>query len=105
MSPVALFSVFCAFVLCLAPYAVNLCLYTYTNSPQSILYTVAVVLSNSCINPLIYATKHRDFQTVFRCIVRRRWDDIPQPSDFLKFMQQRRCCRRGTQCDRMGPFI
>ncbi|XP_038045218.1 G-protein coupled receptor moody-like [Patiria miniata] len=73
--------VVCGFGLCTTPYSVNL--FADDNSPL-IPYTTVIVLLNSCINPLIYATKHRDFKTVFGCILRRRWVLIPNPSNFLK---------------------
>ncbi|XP_038053932.1 alpha-1D adrenergic receptor-like [Patiria miniata] len=76
-----MFYIVCAFMLCLTPYAI--CLLKDGTDPF-LPYALAILLFNSCVNPLIYATKHRDFKTVFRCILRRKWEDIPEPSDFLK---------------------
>ncbi|XP_022109228.1 G-protein coupled receptor moody-like [Acanthaster planci] len=83
--------VVCAFFLCLTPFAI--CLF-YDDSDPFLPYASAILVFNSCINPLIYATKHRDFKTVFGCILRRKWDNIPEPSEFLKAMRRRKCCRR-----------
>ncbi|XP_038053934.1 alpha-1D adrenergic receptor-like [Patiria miniata] len=76
-----MFYIVCAFMFSLTPYAI--CLF-YDDSDPFLPYALAILLFNSCVNPLIYATKHRDFKTVFRCILRRKWEDIPEPSDFLK---------------------
>ncbi|XP_038061678.1 octopamine receptor beta-1R-like [Patiria miniata] len=89
--------VVCAFVLCVGPYAVFLCLQLINLKLKiGTEYAFTVLLCNSCINPLIYATKHRDFKTVFRCIVRRQWDDIPEPSDVLKALRRSKCCGRSN---------
>ncbi|XP_038053930.1 alpha-1D adrenergic receptor-like [Patiria miniata] len=76
-----MFYIVCAFMLCVTPYAI--CLLKDGTDPF-LPYALAILLFNSCVNPLIYATKHRDFKTVFRCILRHKWEDIPEPSDFLK---------------------
>ncbi|XP_038053931.1 alpha-1D adrenergic receptor-like [Patiria miniata] len=78
-----MFYIVCAFILCLTPCAI--CLLNDGTDPF-LPYAFAIMLFNSCVNPLIYATKHRDFKTVFRCILRRKWEDIPEPSDFLKML-------------------
>ncbi|XP_038044716.1 G-protein coupled receptor moody-like [Patiria miniata] len=80
--------VVCAFLLCLTPFAI--CLF-YDNSDPFLPYASAILVFNICVNPLIYATKHRDFKTVFRCILRRKWEDIPEPSDVLKTLRQMKC--------------
>ncbi|XP_038053935.1 alpha-1D adrenergic receptor-like [Patiria miniata] len=76
-----MFYIVCAFMICQTPYAI--CLFNDSSDPF-LPYALAILLFNSCVNPLIYATKHRDFKTVFRCILRRKWENIPEPSDFLK---------------------
>ncbi|XP_038044386.1 alpha-1D adrenergic receptor-like [Patiria miniata] len=88
-----MFYIVCAFMLCLTPYTI--CLFL-TDSDALKPYAAALVLFNSCINPLIYATKHRDFKAVFHCIVRRQWDNIPEPSDCLKAVR-RGICGRGSR--------
>ncbi|XP_038044718.1 melatonin receptor type 1B-A-like [Patiria miniata] len=87
-----MFYIVCAFLLCLTPFAI--CLF-YDDSDPFLPYAAAFLVFNSCVNPIIYATKHRDFKTVFRCILRRKWDSIPEPSDFLKAMRRKKCCNRG----------
>ncbi|XP_038044492.1 alpha-1D adrenergic receptor-like [Patiria miniata] len=81
--------VVCGFGLCATPYAINL---FFFDMGPTIPYTTVILLLNNCINPLIYATKHRDFKTVFGCILRRQWDKIPNPSDFLKKVRRTKCC-------------
>ncbi|XP_022079999.1 melatonin receptor type 1B-A-like [Acanthaster planci] len=73
--------VVCGFGVCLTPYSINL--FVNGHSPL-IPYTTVIVLLNHCINPLIYATKHRDFKKVFGCIARCQWVLIPNPSNILK---------------------
>ncbi|XP_038077365.1 octopamine receptor beta-1R-like [Patiria miniata] len=92
-----MFYVVCAFVLCVGPYAISL-VPAITDIKFVLVsqYASAILVFNSCINPLIYATKHRDFKTVFRCIVSRQWDDIPEPSDFLKAVRRSKCCGRSN---------
>ncbi|XP_038071944.1 melatonin receptor type 1B-A-like [Patiria miniata] len=83
-----MFYVVCAFMLCITPYAVAvLC----GDSPV-IPYLFTLFFVNSFVNPMIYATKHRDFKTIFGCILRRQWAAIPEHSEFLKFVQRNKCC-------------
>ncbi|XP_022079988.1 G-protein coupled receptor moody-like [Acanthaster planci] len=84
--------VVCGFGLCATPYAINL--FFFDRGP-TIPYTTVILLLSNCINPLIYATKHRDFKLIFGFIIRRQWDKIPNPSDFLKKARQAKyCCAR-----------
>ncbi|XP_038071940.1 melatonin receptor type 1B-A-like [Patiria miniata] len=83
-----MFYVVCAFMLCITPYAVVVMCGDSPARP----YLLAWFFANSCVNPMIYATKHRDFKTIFGCILRRQWADIPEPSKFMRFMQQNKCC-------------
>ncbi|XP_038076867.1 melatonin receptor type 1A-like [Patiria miniata] len=76
-----MFYIICAFMLCLTPFVI--CLFCDYSDPF-LPYASAILACNSCVNPLIYATKHHDFKTVFGCILRRKWENIPEPSDFLK---------------------
>ncbi|XP_022109234.1 G-protein coupled receptor moody-like [Acanthaster planci] len=88
-----MFYIVCAFMLCLTPFAI--CLF-YDDSDPFLPYASAILVFNSCINPLIYATKHRDFKTVFGCILRRKWDNIPEPSNCHKALTSGKmpCCGR-----------
>ncbi|XP_038044715.1 alpha-1D adrenergic receptor-like [Patiria miniata] len=89
-----MFYIVCAFLLCLTPFAI--CLF-YDDSDPFLPYASAILVFNSCVNPLIYATKHRVFKAVFRCILHRKWEDIPEPSDFLKTLISGKmpCCGGG----------
>ncbi|XP_038071935.1 melatonin receptor type 1B-A-like [Patiria miniata] len=79
-----MFYVVCAFMLCITPYAVVVMCGDSPARP----YLFALFFFNSCVNPTIYATKHRDFKTIFGCILRRQWAAVPEPSEFLKFLQR-----------------
>ena len=73
-----------AFLICFLPFPILI------NSPNAILYIIGfcLCLSNSAINPLIYAFKHKDFQKVFRCIVTGSLRKIPFPSRPLRAILQ-----------------
>ncbi|XP_038063656.1 melatonin receptor type 1C-like [Patiria miniata] len=70
-----------AFVVCILPYSVCVVLsFTLTNTAivKKIVPTAFAFLSiNSCLNPMIYGLKHPHFKTVFRCIVRGKFAEIP----------------------------
>ncbi|XP_038071939.1 melatonin receptor type 1B-A-like [Patiria miniata] len=83
-----MFYVVCAFMLCITPYAVVVMCGDSPARP----YLFALFFFNSCVNPVIYATKHRDFKTIFGCILRRNLAAVPEPSEFLKFLQRNMCC-------------
>ena len=68
-----LFNVLCAFVLCLLPYI--LCLIFDMQEVRP--YAGMIVHMNSCLNPIIYATKHPDFKKTFRAILCCKFSDIP----------------------------
>ncbi|XP_001197036.2 alpha-1A adrenergic receptor [Strongylocentrotus purpuratus] len=76
-----LFYVVCAFLICLTPYSVCL---LYDDSDPFVPYAAAIVFCNSCINPIIYATKHPYFKKVFRCILTCKCSDIPEAADVIK---------------------
>ncbi|XP_063951751.1 5-hydroxytryptamine receptor 1F-like [Lytechinus pictus] len=46
-------------------------------------YAAVLLVLDSCLNPVIYAWKHPHFKYVFGCMVRCRWQDIPEPSKYL----------------------
>ena len=71
-----------AFVICFIPYAVNLSLPAAFYSARPWLSTL--LLSNSCINPMIYARRIRAFREVMVCIIRCRLGSIPMPIDLVK---------------------
>ena len=47
-------------------------------------YFGILLLIGSCVNPLIYSTRHPQFRQVFRCILTCRFGDIPEPSQWMK---------------------
>ena len=49
-----------------------------------------LLLSNSIINPVIYAFKHPVFSEVFRSIFTCRWRKVPEPSSCLRSLLRRR---------------
>lgn len=92
-----LFYVVCAFFICLTPYSVCL---VYDASDPAVPYTGAFVLFNSCINPIIYATKHPYFKQVFKCILQCKFQDVPEPASFVRSLRSSKevnCCGN-TSC-------
>lgn len=71
-----LFYVLCTYILCLTPY--TLCI-IISNTEELVPYVAAILCLNSCLNPIIYATKHPDFKKTFRGILCCRVADIPDP--------------------------
>ncbi|XP_030840336.1 5-hydroxytryptamine receptor 1A-alpha-like [Strongylocentrotus purpuratus] len=76
-----------AFVICFIPYAVSLCL---PKSYSALPWLLALLLSNSCINPIIYARRIRAFREVMICIIRCRLGSIPMPIDLVRKMRTTR---------------
>ncbi|XP_071802599.1 alpha-1A adrenergic receptor-like [Asterias amurensis] len=70
-----LFLVVCAFILCVVPYAVTLLV---PRSRQVFPFAATLFMGNSCLNPIIYAFKHPQFKTVFRCILTGKFSEIPK---------------------------
>ena len=88
-----MFYIVVAFLLCFTPF--TFCLF-FDDSDKVIPYAGAIVFMNSCINPIIYATKHPHFKQIFALVLRCRWSDIAPPSPCLRAMIDRRmccCCR------------
>ncbi|XP_022091547.1 5-hydroxytryptamine receptor 2A-like isoform X2 [Acanthaster planci] len=79
-----LFIVVCAFVACLAPFAIAL---TIPPSDPVIPWTGMIIIFNSMLNPIIYGLKHPHFKEVFHRMLRCQWHLIPEPSGFLRKMQ------------------
>ena len=77
-----LFTVVCGFLLCFLPYFI---LIFVQNSEHILFYTRSVTFANCAINFPIYSLRHPDFKIVLQCMIRRSFDEIPQPSKFLKF--------------------
>ena len=77
-----LFTAMCGFLLCFLPYFI---LIFVKNSERILFYTKVISFANSAINFPIYSLRHPDFKVVLRCMIRRSFAEIPQPSKFLKF--------------------
>ena len=82
-----LFLVVCAFFLFFSPYCIALFI---PGSDYLLLYLGISVLSNSIINPVIYAKRHPHFKVVFKCMLTCRYSEIPEPSDTLKRLLSRK---------------
>ncbi|XP_038066467.1 melatonin receptor type 1B-A-like [Patiria miniata] len=76
-----LFMVFCIFFVLISPYFISLAV---PSSRQFALYLGTITILNSCVNPMIYTAKHPQFKLVLRKILRCRYSQIPEPSDWLK---------------------
>ncbi|XP_038068388.1 G-protein coupled receptor moody-like [Patiria miniata] len=82
-----LFMVFCIFFLLISPYFVSL---VVPSSGKIALYLGTITILNSCVNPIIYTTKHPQFKLVLRKILSCRYSQIPEPSDWLKSVLSQR---------------
>ncbi|XP_072020498.1 melanopsin-like [Amphiura filiformis] len=76
-----MFLVVLLFVACLTPYAASLML---TNSSEFIVYGAQILLANSCVNPIIYGTRHPDFKVIMKYVVRCRLRDVPDKTMLCK---------------------
>ncbi|XP_022103010.1 alpha-1A adrenergic receptor-like [Acanthaster planci] len=81
-----LFYVVCAFVACLAPFAINLMI---PASDHTIPWTSTIIIFNGIVNPIIYGAKHPHFKEVFRHMLRCRYHMIPEPSGCLRKIRSR----------------
>ncbi|XP_038074136.1 alpha-1B adrenergic receptor-like [Patiria miniata] len=81
-----LFYVVCAFVACLAPFAIALMI---PPSDPVIPWTGMIIIFNSGINPIIYGAKHPHFKEVFRHMLRCQYHMIPEPSGCLRKIRSR----------------
>ncbi|XP_038073309.1 alpha-1D adrenergic receptor-like [Patiria miniata] len=81
-----LFYVVCAFVACLAPFAISLMI---PPSDPAIPWTGMITIFNSAINPIIYGAKHPHFKEVFRHMLRYRYHMIPERSGCLRKIRSR----------------
>ncbi|PIK46422.1 putative alpha-1A adrenergic receptor-like [Apostichopus japonicus] len=73
-----LFYVLCAFMVCVTPYLILL-IFDDTFLAPFAPYAACFLITNSCINWMIYATKHPHFKEVFKCLLSCNWKDIPEP--------------------------
>ena len=75
-----LFYVVCAFLICVTPY-IGTIVSQAENAP--VVYCAVILISNSCVNFFVYATKHPDFKQVFRCIFLCQTSAIPEKASFI----------------------
>lgn len=78
-----LFYVLCAFLICIIPYLFVLLLDDKQGAPF-VPYAATILMFNSCINWVIYATKHPYFKNIFKSILLCRWRAIPEPIDMIR---------------------
>ncbi|XP_072180604.1 rhodopsin, GQ-coupled-like [Diadema setosum] len=84
-----LLCVVCCFVLCLTPFMGVFLAIPFLEGPAlhrvlSVMpYVSLPLVTDSCLNPFIYGWKHPHFRVVMACVLRRRWRDIPEPSQLL----------------------
>ncbi|KAJ8022216.1 Melatonin receptor type 1B [Holothuria leucospilota] len=75
-----LFIVVCTYVICVMPFGFNsLPGPTYPLIP----WTLLLLFTNSCLNPIIYGLKHPQFKEVFWSIMTLSWRNIPEPSSLI----------------------
>ena len=78
-----LFLVVCSFLLCFTPYFTLL----FIPDAQILLfYSRVLILGNSSINFVIYASRHPVFRVVLRHMMRCSYAEIPQPTKLVKFL-------------------
>ncbi|XP_041466683.1 5-hydroxytryptamine receptor 1D-like [Lytechinus variegatus] len=75
-----------AFAVCFVPMSVTL---LFSDSALLGAYCFAIFNLSSCLNPLLFGWKHPVFRQVFRCMFRRKLEDIEEPATWLRKIQQR----------------
>ncbi|XP_022080151.1 5-hydroxytryptamine receptor 7-like [Acanthaster planci] len=78
-----LFMAFCAFLLCASPYCATM---IATTSDRFRLFSGALLLCNSWVNPIIYGAHHPQFKTVMRSMMKCQYSQIEEQSDTLKVL-------------------
>ncbi|XP_038045053.1 melatonin receptor type 1B-A-like [Patiria miniata] len=76
-----LFCVVLAFVICVSPFGIALMI---PPSDPFIPWAAAILVLNSCINPIIYATKHPHFREVFRLMLRCQCSKIRPKNSLVR---------------------
>ena len=83
-----------AFVVCITPY--SLCLVSpVLRETKLLMYSGALILMNSAINPVLYGFKHPYFRPVFVYLLSGRWSKVPAPSDTFKAIIRGCSCKKG----------
>lgn len=78
-----LFYVLCAFIVCISPYLLILLL-DDKQGAHFVPYAATILMFNSCINWVIYATKHPHFKNTFKSILCCKWKTIPEPIESVR---------------------
>ncbi|XP_041474213.1 5-hydroxytryptamine receptor 1A-like [Lytechinus variegatus] len=76
-----------AFTICFIPYAVSLCSSSFHSALP---WLLALLLFNSCMNPIIYARRIQTFREVMVCIIRCRLGSIPLPIELVRKLRTSR---------------
>ncbi|XP_022079998.1 alpha-1D adrenergic receptor-like [Acanthaster planci] len=76
-----LFCVVLAFAICVSPFGIALMI---PPSDPFIPWAAAILVLNSCVNPIIYATKHPHFRDVFRLMLRCQCSTIRPKNNFVR---------------------
>ena len=75
-----MFYVVISFTVCLTPYTICL-LFPQLNG---LLYSAVLVTANAGINPILYGYKHPTFREIFRVLLKRQWNAVPEQSSGFK---------------------
>ena len=81
-----LFTVVCLFFICYLPYFIASVI---PGSTHAVFYLKLFVLTNTCLNPIVYSYKHPHFNEIISKILTCRHADIPEPSDILQSFRRR----------------
>lgn len=76
------------YVIFILPFGVGTLL-LMPSSRSAVPWNYLLLVFNSCLNPIIYARTMRSFREVMGCIVRCRFDSIPDPINFVRRMRRR----------------
>ncbi|XP_041455504.1 rhodopsin, GQ-coupled-like [Lytechinus variegatus] len=86
--------------ICNLPFALNLSVKKF--GVYSV-YLALLAILPFCLNPMIYAARHPQFQVVFKCMLFCRFRDVPHPSEWLKALL--RTTGSANRATRSSPTI
>ena len=76
------------YVIFILPFGIGTLLLAPSSRP-AVPWDYLLLVFNSCLNPIIYARTMRSFREVMGCIVRGRFDRIPDPIHLVRRMRRR----------------